>query len=413
MREMVIPCILVFTSLFAVPERVTQTQVAQIEGSNDVEMLERIASADGSGDDSKNVSLGQSGKEHRTAAYIRLGALATQESLEAARRVESKLRATPMLPTTVPLGVWPHPMWHFGDSEIKPLAKTRTADGTTYAIVHDNLLGDSNDLFLISSKSPENRNSWTRPILIPNRIYRGIHNLELTEGKPGHLAFTFVQGEPGGRNVMEGELAPPKRAPALGKQTWDLSLQALRRDSDGDGWTDIEEERLGLNPQNKDTDGDGIPDGEDICPNYAPKANEGSDDEVQILQKAVLAEYGLSRSRALLLVEPGAKRFQVWGYRGPILYLNNKKEWKANHPEGGIFVSWKITSRTNSEATVFISDYEGPLAGSGLELHLHKFDKEWFVIGTGTGFISFWSPSAPSKDVYTSMQAWLLAGFLR
>src|SRR6267378_5877251 len=90
MRHMVMPWILVFASLFAAPERVTQKQVAQIESSNDVEMLERIASAHGS-EDSENVSLGQSGKEHRTAAYIRLGTLGTAESLEAARRVESKL----------------------------------------------------------------------------------------------------------------------------------------------------------------------------------------------------------------------------------------------------------------------------------------------------------------------------------
>jgi hypothetical protein len=197
---------------------------------------------------------------------------------------------------------------------------------------------------------------------------------------------------------MEGELSPPKRAPQLGKQTWILSLQALKQDSDGDGWTDIEEERLGLNPQDRDTDGDGIPDGQDICPNYAPKADEENDEEVQILQKAVLAEYGLSRSRALLLVGPGSKRFQVWGYRGPILYLNDTKEWTTNHPEGGIFVSWKITSKTNSEATVSLSDYEGPLAASSLELRLNKFGKEWFVTGRTAGWISFRSVSDPARS---------------
>ena len=36
-----------------------------------------------------------------------------------------------------------------------------------------------------------------------------------------------------------------------------------RRDSDGDGLTNREEQRLGQDPRNPDTDGDGIPDGQD------------------------------------------------------------------------------------------------------------------------------------------------------
>jgi len=65
-------------------------------------------------------------------------------------------------------------------------------------------------------------------------------------------------------------------------------LRTISHDSGGDGWTNIEEERLGLAP------GSGyvrscISDENDICSNYAPKADEGSDEE--LLQKAVLAEY--------------------------------------------------------------------------------------------------------------------------
>src|SRR6202044_308182 len=138
-------------------------------------------------------------------------------------------------------------------------------------------------------------------------IYRGFHDEKLIESKPGQLIFTFVQGPSGPRDLMEGQITPPKKAPVLGKQTWVLSLQQIMRDSDGDGWTDIEEQRLGLNAANRDTDGDGISDGQDACPHYAAIAGEENDEEVQILQKAVLAQYGLSRSRALLLVRPGSK----------------------------------------------------------------------------------------------------------
>lgn len=128
---------------------VMRQKSGQAESSEEVAKLELIASGDGS-NDTKNVQLGASGKEHRTAAYIKLGAIGTKESLAAARRVEAKSKTMPMLPATVPLGVWPHPMWHFGDAEIKPIASTKAPDGTSYAIVSDDLLGDDTDLFLIS-----------------------------------------------------------------------------------------------------------------------------------------------------------------------------------------------------------------------------------------------------------------------
>jgi hypothetical protein len=44
-------------------------------------------------------------------------------------------------------------------------------------------------------------------------------------------------------------------------------LATLRRDTDGDGLTDLLEERLMLSPSNPDTDGDGLRDGDDPIPN--------------------------------------------------------------------------------------------------------------------------------------------------
>lgn len=121
--------VLLLSSPSAIHSGSAQMQRDPLENSNDVALLERIASADAS-EDVENMYMGQSGKDHRTVAYARLGAIGTEQSLAAARRVEQKLKATPLLPATVPLGIWPHPMWHFGDSETEPLAKAQTADGT-------------------------------------------------------------------------------------------------------------------------------------------------------------------------------------------------------------------------------------------------------------------------------------------
>jgi hypothetical protein len=387
MRSLTFPSAVAFLLASAMPVMFGQWRDAEFDKSNDIAALERMATATAD-NDIESLRMGESGKDRRIAAYVRLGAIGTTQSLAAARRVEAKLKTMPMLPLTVTIGVWPHPMWHFGDEDEKPFVTALASDGTTYGIVQADLLGDGYDLFLISSRSPTDRTSWTRPILIPNRIYRDFHDPKLVEGGKGQLIFTFSQGSPGPRDLMEGQLAPPKSAPTLGKQRWVLSLQVLTRDSDGDGWTDIEEERLGLDPQNRDTDGDGIPDGQDVCPKFKPEAGESNDEDVQTLQKAVLGEYGLTRSRGLLLVLPGSKRFQVAGYGGPILYLNDKNDWIKNHAEGGIFVTWKITTKTDSKAVVSLTDWEGPLAGGSLEIGLQKYGNEWFVTSRQPGSVS-------------------------
>ncbi len=53
-----------------------------------------------------------------------------------------------------------------------------------------------------------------------------------------------------------------------------LDLETLRRDSDGDGLTDIVEARYMTDPFNSDTDGDGIADGLDMNPRFALPRSE-------------------------------------------------------------------------------------------------------------------------------------------
>jgi hypothetical protein len=59
----------------------------------------------------------------------------------------------------------------------------------------------------------------------------------------------------------------------------EFDLAALAADRDGDGLTDIEERRIGLDFSNADTDGDGIPDGRDPLPlvRYRPPSTREDD----------------------------------------------------------------------------------------------------------------------------------------
>ncbi len=352
--------------------------------SSDVARLEKMASPPAA---SGVEPAGRVTKRLRRAAYMRLGAIGTPESIAALKRVEARWRE--VVPTASVTGVeaWAHPASHFGDSSAEPLAAVKDAAGITYAVVPGTMMG-SLDLFLTTTRTPDDRDSWTRPLLIPERVYRGVRDPKLVFAGDGTLRFTFTQGEPGPRGLMEGQLSPVPAAPKQGPQSWALSLTELRRDTDGDGWTDIEERRLGLDPKRADTDGDGVADGLDVCPDYAPTPAEADDEEAQMIRRAFFASYGLSGSRHLVFVEPKAKRVHLRGYAGPVLYGADTKEFRRKYPEGYVLVSWAVKQKGADEAVVEMSDFEGPLAASGQDLKLKKIGGEWFVVEYLGGWIS-------------------------
>jgi len=356
-----------------------------IAHSDDVPWLEKVA---GSLDEARKLdppeSLAGSVKDVRTQAYARLGELATPECLGAVERIEKAAKAQALLPERMSFAESMHPCWHFADSETEIWAQTKTADGKTYGIIVDYLLGDT-DFFLVSNETPDDAKSWTRPRLLPIEYYWQIDEPKLTASGVGTLKFSFVQHEPGVRNVMDGG-PDPVAAPSTGSKEYEISIAEVLKDTDGDGWTDIEEARLGLSKDNPDTDGDGVLDGKDICPNYAPTKDEAQDEEAIIIQKAVFATFGLSGSRYLLLVTE-ARKVQAWGYGGPILYIEDMDVWRKDRPDDGIFVSWEVSKEGNS-ATVGIIDYEGPLAAGDQWVTLKKIGGKWIVVGRERGWVS-------------------------
>jgi len=358
--------------------------LVRINSATDVAWLERIVSSPAA---AAELQPG-SGKGLRSAAYVRLGTLATPESLAAIKRIEEEASKIYPAPAQSTPGDFIHPGWHFGDSELQPLAQVTDANGVTYAIIESWLLGDL-DLFLISSTTPNDAGSWSRPRLIPNKVYRGIKELKLTVAGPGELLFSFVQEPPPGRALMEGTHDPGPAAPAMGQQQLPLSIKEIEKDSDSDGWTDVEEKRLGINPNKQDSDGDGIPDGRDVCPNFALSDEDKNDEEIKIFQKAVFVTFGLSGSRHLLLVDPKVKRVHVRGYAGPVIYGQDVKSWSKEHQYGAVYVSWRIRKRpSDSEVVVEITDYEGPLAAGGQDIRLRKFNGEWIVVSRRPTWVS-------------------------
>jgi hypothetical protein len=376
MYSLILVCTLF--ACFSALEAQQPTPFKKIAESTDLEMLKRIASSPWYGP----TLVGRASvKALRTAAYERLGQIGTVESLDTMGRVENTLMRFARQRGYFWPNLWTHPAWHFSDAPLRPLAQVISDDGTTYAVVVSSQLGDL-DLFLISTRAAEDpAAAWTRPKLIPNRIFRGMREPHLALRGTDELVFTFVQEKPGPRALMEGTFDLGPEAPSFGRQEWVLSIKEIELDSDHDGLTDLEEARLGLDPLKEDSDGDGIPDGLDTSPNYAFAKDEYKIEDVSILQKSFLATFSLTGARYLLLVGPKSRRVQMMGYPGVVLYGQDPEKWRREHQYGAVFVEWRISKKTESEATVRIEDYEGPLAAGTLDVFLRKIGHEWIVVG--------------------------------
>jgi Bacterial TSP3 repeat len=332
-----------------------------VQRSSDVAWLERIASSGAFAQEVQRSSPIGMAKLLRGAAYARLGDIGTPESLAAVERIEQSMAETPLTPSVVPLGIWPTVGWHMSDVEQAPIAMAAAPDGTTYAVVIASLLGGT-DFFLISTRTPENPQSWSRPKLLgPPARDDGVRGASLTFRGPATLVLR-----------------------AFGKEM-QFALEEIERDSDGDGWTDLEEGRIGTNPHAADSDGDGIPDGRDVCPLYAAPASRASDDGDTILQKAVFAAFALTGSRQMLYVTPSTPRVHITGYGGLILF---DRAIPRDGSSGGVYMSWRIRDQRSTDAIVELTDWEGMLAAGGQDVFLKKISGKWIVVAVKPTWVS-------------------------
>lgn len=341
-------------------QRVNRGPIDEVQRSTDVAWLERIASSPAFARDVQRSSPIGMAKLLRGAAYARLGDIGTPESLAAVGRIEQSMADVPLTPSTVPLGAWPTVSWHMRDVDQVALATALAPDGTTYAVVIASLLGGV-DFFLISTRTPDDPRSWSRPKLL---------------GPPAR--------RDGDRRALLEFRGPVTLVLKVSGAEVQFALDEIDRDSDGDGWTDLEEGRMGTNPHSPDSDGDGIPDGRDVCPLYA--LPDGlSDDNNTILEKAVFAAFALTGSRQLLYATPSTPRVHIRGYGGPIVF---DRAIPSSGSGGGVYVSWKIRDRSTTDAVVEVTDWEGLLAAGGQDVFLKKVLGKWTVVAVKGTWVS-------------------------
>lgn len=337
--------------------------------SNQVEWLELVASRwDAAAAYATNVYHRDGDvRELRGSAYARLGELATPESLAAIARIEAEAKSTRPAYGEERFDWEPGPTFHFASDDREPLAKTKHLDGRWYALVLSIRFGIHRPLLLAASEEPAPR--WERGHLLPFACSG-------TEKEPILLSFD--------QNTLVF-----RHRTWYGHSKTRIRLSEVMRDKDGDGWTDLEERQLGLDPRKADTDGDGIPDGADVTPNYAPPASEAEDEEVQILQRAFFATFGMSGSRELLAANPnsktatsrGTRQIQLWGYPGVVLYRKSMYQWSRDtRPLARCWVGWGATIN-GERAEVTVSDWEGNMAAGWERVFFKKIQGQWYVVG--------------------------------
>ena len=218
---------------------------------------------------------------------------------------------------------------------------------------------------------------WTRPRLAGSPG-RGAWMFEpvLREGPQG-LRITY-ESRPGDNGGIE----PP---PPI-----DVDVADIERDSDSDGWTDLEERQLGLDPRHVDSDRDGQRDDIDASPLYAGASGAPPDDDTQIVRRAVFVTYGLTGSRWAVFVRHGVQPFQAEGLSGPMLFsvdlptrdgllLRDPRSLDAVPLRGGAQTTWTV-SRNGDQATVDFTNWSGSSFKSASRVQLRRLDGEWVVV---------------------------------
>lgn len=249
----------------------------------------------------------------------------------------------------------------------EPLVAThRQPDGTLYGLVESPVLGSFYDLWLVR---------WE-------------------DGRWRHPLFTGVTARPPQRPSKRrnpDEKASAAETRALLDGGWIskfIGNPALEKDSDGDGLTDLEEARLGTDPNRTDTDGDGIPDARDANPLVAPRPL--TEDE-RVIQAAFEARYHFHDHRDLPMsvsIE-GHAPMELYGSGGYVL-PTEKDRFATLFGLGPAFVRIQLDPKPDphGDRVVHISTTYARVNGAGYVLTLRRIGDDWIVVSGQMEWIS-------------------------
>ena len=181
-----------------------------------------------------------------------------------------------------------------------------------------------------------------------------------------------------------------------------LDLETLRKDSDGDGLTDIVEAKFRTDPNNADTDGDGVPDNLDLNPRFASQRTDKSviyeavlndvqipfwseEEEETILPINATPEthYAVDTTGTIMIVtdDPSLQNIQPKSYRVIILttkeYENEPRYFKNDLNDMSFTPLFKVDGKKDT----YLFSYNFNTWGASY--WVKKTDKGWIIVMTG------------------------------
>lgn len=304
--------------------------------------------------------------EWRHEAFVHLAGVGGQEGVDAVRAARRKQGASKPWFERIDLD-------HLDKRAI--VGTRKDAKGRTWMLFHSGVLGNYSDLFVVEKAD----SGWKRP------LFTG-----------AWTGGTFHQDAP---KTFRGIPIATLLSTAWIKIFPDDPV--LRKDTDGDGLTDLVEARLGTDPARADTDGDGLSDLVDPCPTAAPRPLGDTEQIVAACLEARFFAEGWE-TPAVLSAE-GVKPFELYGYASTVLWETpGRKIPLADLYGGGVnMISFQSDERTDKgqksfirysadhkTAYTLIRRYSGGLNGDGIAVTLRKIGAEWFVIDLQMQYVS-------------------------
>ena len=176
----------------------------------------------------------------------------------------------------------------------------------------------------------------------------------------------------------------------------------LLQDTDGDGWTDLMEGRLGTDALNSDTDGDGLSDPLDRNPLAKGRPQNEEQEILAAAFEATYRFYGWRRVPCIVEMPEGVEPFELSGWEWIILAKRHgeKLPLDAIERRGVGLIHFDLPQRDfgndtlqkfrkgdvilwnkdRTEAKVHVVQYFGMLDAEGDDVYLKKIGKHWVAI---------------------------------
>jgi hypothetical protein len=247
------------------------------------------------------------------------------------------------------------------------LAVVADQEGEYWALSRSVGLGHYGACWLSKSSDLQH---WSKPLLTPVQA-AGVRCL-LSEAGGNFLVAAYGGQAAGLCSFTEGD---------------------LRRDSDRDGLTDVQEYRMMTNPEAADTDGDGTPDGKDRNPLAAPHPLSPVQEIRAAVLKTLMERESPSGDMAIFLCNGPQDRQEFQGLRPVILCLtpDERSEYDKRFGLMGIWAGQMkdvIIAEDEQSATANCEYYYSGTAGAGWLAKLRKVGGQWQFEGWKGGWIS-------------------------